>query len=317
MVTIKGWRLEMLLVPERTTFMAGEPIYLSFKVHNHSVEYLQIYDGGDTRNRLDRPNAYRVRVRPVGGTALPLRDAGPTLGGSAYARRILPDDGFSKELFLPNWVHLTRPGRYEILCTRVLHVDKRNKKKHRPKKGEKGVTVTARTLVTVTAATPALMGKLIKELAEIMMRGNSSSIRKSARALSAIRDPSIVPYFVKAMRKNLYSAHVIGAQVFGRFTTDAALAGLRLCSKHRTTYVRRACAKSLAGSKHPKAWGMLMQMADDRDKQVRLTVVHALAKKPCVPKYMKQIQKMATSDVTTVKKVAKGYLDRCRKKPRP
>jgi len=317
MVTIKGWRLEVLLVPERVTFMAGEPIYLSFKVHNHSRSYLQIYDGGDTRNRLSRPNAYRVRVRPVGGSPLPLRDVGPTLGGLAYARRMLPDDGFTRELFLPNWAHITRPGRYEILCTRKLHVDKHDAKKQRPKKGEKGVQVTARALVTVTATTTARMGKLIKELAEIMLSSNWASIRKAAQALAAIRDPRIVPHFIKAMKRNRYNTSQIAARIFGRFATDAALAGLKLCKVHRSRSVRKICARSLANSSHPKAWPLLVSLKDDGDRIVRLAVVRALGSKGCAPKILRLIRKLSADDVASVKKEAKVHLDRCRKKRRP
>lgn len=317
MHTIGGWRLEVLLLPERSTFMAGEPIFLTFKVHNHSKEYLQIYDGGDTRNRLNRPEAYRVRVKPVGGNDLPVREAGPTLGGLAYPRRMMPDDGFNRELFLPNWVHITRPGRYEIRCTRVLHVDKNNPKKYRPKKGERGVTVTARVLVTVTAANAQRMDKLFKELSEIMLGNNYASINKAARALAAIRDPRIVPYFVRAIKRNRYQSNLIAARVFGRFVTPAALAGLKLCKDHRTLSVRRICAKSLATSQHPKAWALLLSLRDDEDQEVRLTVLAALGSKGCGKPILKLIKKLSADDVDKVKKEAKRYLDACKKRRRP
>lgn len=169
-VAVKGWKLGVSLIPEKRTFMLGEPIYMTFKVHNLSAEDLLLPEGGDYRNRLGRPNRYKVVIKPRGGKPLPLIDSGPSRGGLTSQRQLPAGGDFTRELLLPNWTKLKKPGIYEISCTRSLELSRfqPGKKHNWSKKGPKGPKVTARTVVTVTPADTHRMGKLIGELGKML-----------------------------------------------------------------------------------------------------------------------------------------------------
>ena len=96
----------------------------------------------------------------------------------------------------------------------------------------------------------------------------------------------------------------------GKYKTDAALAGLAHCRKDKNTNVRQSCAQALSSSPHPKAWPALLSMKADPYVGVRLTVLHALAKRPCA-QTATLIRKMTRDPAKLVKNEAKRYLKRC------
>ena len=299
----------MSLTPEKRTFMLGEPIYLTFRVHNGSSHTLQLPEGGDYRNGLGRPNRYRVVIKPRGGKPLPLINSGPSFGGISSHRRLPPDGEFTRELFLPNWAKITKPGVYEISCTRPLELS-RYKAGVRPNWRLKGKPVTARTVVTVTPPDSGRMGKLIQELGEMLLNNNSDHARKAGRALLTIADTRTIKHWIKALRTRGYGIKLSAIRGLGTYKTDAALAGLSLCRKDKNTNVRQTCAQVLSSSPHPKAWPVLLSMKADPYTGVRLTVLHALAKRPCA-QTAKLIRKMTRDSAKLVKNEAQRYLKRC------
>lgn len=96
------------------------------------------------------------------------------------------------------------------------------------------------------------------------------------------------------------------------YKTDAALAGLKHCRKDSDTNVRQSCAQALSASPHPKAWRVLLSMKADALQGVRLTVLHALARRPCA-QTAQLIRQMTNDPSKVVRDEAKRYLERCRR----
>jgi HEAT repeats len=311
-VTVKGWKLEVSLVPERSTFMLGEPIYMTYKVHNLSGVDLLIPEGGDYRNSLGRPNRYKVEIKPRGGKPLPLRRTGPSFGGISSQRQ-LPDGGnFTRELFLPNWAKITKPGVYEITCARPLGINPATpagRKNFRVK----GPVVIARARVTVTPTDPKRMGKLIGELGGLLLDKNSGHARKAGQAMAAIDDKRTIAHWIKALKTRGYSVKLQAIHALSKYRTNPALAGLKHCKTDPNNNIRQTCAHALASSPHPKAYAVLITMKNDRYASIRLTVLHALAKRPC-RQTLKQIRAMLKDKSSMVVGEAKRYLKSCNAK---
>jgi hypothetical protein len=295
---VKGWALEVRVVPERRTFMVGEPIYMTFKVRNSSVVDLLLPEGGDYRNRLGRPNRYRCVVQPRGGKPLPLVDSGPAFGGISSNRQLPAGGAFARELFLPT-------------CSRPLEVI-RFTPNARPSWQLKGPRVTARASVTVTPTDAGRMGTLIQELGGLLLAANSEHARKAGQALATIHDPRAVAHWIKALETRGYGVKLQAIRALGAFKSDAALGGLKHCRADRNTNVRQTCAQALAESPHPKAWPALLSMKADSYQGVRLTVLHALAKRPCA-QAARLLRQMAKDRDRVVRGEAQRYLKRCRK----
>ncbi|MFY0542095.1 hypothetical protein [Nannocystis pusilla] len=85
----------MSVAPDRWTLRQGEPLYLTFQVRLVAGEPLVLIEGGDYRNRLGRPESYALSAFDVErGRSLPIRDAGPQLGGVVGGRRLSVDKPF-------------------------------------------------------------------------------------------------------------------------------------------------------------------------------------------------------------------------------
>src|SRR5882762_4210576 len=74
---VAGVKLEITAVSENTTFMLGEPGYVLFKVANLS-----------DRNRLGRPDSFKVEVVGAEGKMTPQPDSGMQMGGIIHAERL-------------------------------------------------------------------------------------------------------------------------------------------------------------------------------------------------------------------------------------
>lgn len=167
--------------------------------------------------------------------------------------------------------------------------------------------------MTVTPPDRKRMGKLIRKLGQMLLSANSTHASKAGRGLLTIRDPRTVAHWVKALNTRGYSVKLQAIRGLGAYKIDAALAGLRHCRKDGNTNVRQSCAQALSSSPHPKAWPALLSMKADTYSGVRLTVLHALAKRPCA-QTAKLIRQMTKDSAKIVQNEAKRYLKRC---PRP
>ncbi len=311
-VTVKGWKLAVSLIPEKHTFMLGEPIYLTYKVQNLSAVDLLIPEGGDYRNPLGRPNRYRVVVRPKGGKPLQVVSSGFGLGGITSQRRLPADGEFSRELFLPNWARITKPGVYVITCARRLGINPTTPA-GRKNFQVKGPEVIARTMVTVTPMDAKRMGRIIRELGEALASKNDKFSGKASQALAALHDRRTIVHWLKYYDTKGIKPKYRTIEALARYNDNAALEGLRRCVVASRSYIRSICARALGASPHPKAFAVLVTMKGDATVRVRLAVLHAAAKHPC-GQTAKLLAEMSKHTSPAVKKAAKGYLLRCRKK---
>lgn len=317
--------LQAQLVLEKPRILLGEPIYLRFVVKNPTPVAWQTAEGGNQRNRLGRFDDYNIVLRDAAGRALPVRSSAPSFGGIGWAPKIPARGRYERELFLPNWVRFKKGGVYTVTSTRHYRVRKYAKDRWFGENGQK-ITLTARARLKVLPASKAKLGALIDALGRAML-GRSGRDR-ALRKLGTIRDARVIRWYVRALSRRRYELKLAAIIALGRFDSDAALAALKTATKvtaadftGATTVkvaagladnVRVAVAQSLASSKHKGAFAALWAMRKDPYASVRLTVLHALSKRPGA-ETVRRLESMTKDPAQLVRDEAQRYLRQWRK----
>jgi RNA polymerase sigma factor (sigma-70 family) len=321
-----GARIDAAAVPDKAEIMLGEPSYLSFKVANHSDRNLRILVGGDYRNRLGRPNSFKVEVVGADGKKVPQPDSGFDMGGITGAQKLPARGEYLFRLFLPHWATFEKPGRYTFTIRRKLELFPDDESDPFRSKAEV-IDVTATATVTVVATDPVKLGKLITELGSKMFDRTTveqaDQADEAQRILAAIEDERVIPYFAELAQKPHFASRLAACAPLGRFKNDEALEALKKLAgttaeirdsattleiaESSADNVRQAAVHAIAGSPHPKAMALLWTFADDRYYGVRLTVLHRAAELN-TPEARAVIEKMTSDSNEAVRKEAIRYL---------
>jgi RNA polymerase sigma factor (sigma-70 family) len=321
---VAGVKLDATAAADKPEVMLGEPTYVSFKVANRTGRDLRVMVGGDYRNRLGRPESFKVEVVGAGDKKVPQPNAGPGMGGITSAQKLPARGAYTFRLFLPDWATFERPGRYTLTIRRRLEIVPDDGADPFRRKAE-AIDVSAIATITVVPTDPAKMGKVIARLGDRMLdRKNSDRAEQAQKMLAATNDVRVVPYFVALASMPHFSPRLAACGPLGRYQTDEALEALKKLARttgaeiraSATTLelaetsadgVRHGAAHALAGSPHPKAVPFLWTMADDRYYGVRLTVLHKAAELK-TPEALGILLKMSCDPNETVRNEAIRYL---------
>lgn len=260
-------------MPDEPTIVVGEPVYLTVRLTTGCAQTLAVLDGGDYRNRLGRAQTFEIRVADEAGKDLALIDAGPDFGGLMGPRPLAVGKPFEKRLLLAHWASFETPGRYRIR----LKKDFRIGQAMTPDEADKQIVPLAiTTTIDVQRATPDAIGAVIARLATGLASNADHAPEEALAALSTMQDARVVPHFVRLVNGPRTSLRPGGIMGLARYATDEALAGI--VTGLGVDGMRLTAAQTLGSSVHPKAWDALWPLRTDPDANVRLTVLHALAK---------------------------------------
>jgi hypothetical protein len=326
---VAGVKLDVTAVPENLEIMLGEPSYVSFKVANQSDRDLRIMVGGDYRNRLGRPDSFKVEVVGADGKKVPQPDAGFDMGGITSAQKLPAQGEYVFRLFLPDWATFEKPGQYTLTIRRKLELVPDDGMDAFRRKAE-AIDVTTTATITVVATDPAKLGKMIARLGDKMLdRTDSAEAERAEKMLAAIHDERVIPHFAALAEKPHSSPRFAACAPLGRYKNDEAFEALKKLAKttgadirsSATTLelaessadgVRHAAVHAIAGSPHPRAIAFLWTFADDRYYGVRLTVLHKAAELK-TPEARAIIQEMTSDAHVTVCNEAIRYLKKLAK----
>ena len=319
-----AWPVDVTLAPDKPAIMLGEPAWLSFTVKNLSSENLQILVGGDYGNELGRPSSFAVKTTRKDGKWVSQPDAGLSTGGLIGPKDLPAGGSYVFRLFLPHWATFAETGTYTIACERTLQllrpVGDAAEWRKRP---TADVVTNARATLIVQPRDAEKMGRLIAELGEAMVRaeGNRPGDEPTIM-MSWIDDPRVVPYFRRALAIRSYALKFIAVQVLARFATEDALDGLKSAAQtgpadfdpasgeaasELAAKIRVTTAGALARSKHPRALAFLATLHRDPLEDVRMTVLHALARMP-TDEALPLVQEMTRDSSARVSEEAKRLL---------
>jgi hypothetical protein len=275
--TVRGCDLAVTLGPDKARIVLGEPVYLSFEVSTACASPLAVIDGGDYRNRYGRAESYKVGAVDASGTAIAPRDAGPNFGGLMGPRPITREKPFVKRLLLAHWIEFPRAGAYTISVDTTLHVGDDTA----DTAGKTPVPIHVTTTLEVAPASQGALGAVIDSLGKRAgapaTAQNYDDTEEAMRLLEMIEDDRVVPYFARVLdvgTSSLQIQAVWGLRPHGtRDAVDALKRALGMPG------LELSAAQALAENPNPNAWDALWALRTNADANVRLTVLHALAKK--------------------------------------
>ena len=323
--TVNGHQIRTSLVPDKTTIMLGEPIYVPFIVQNQSDQDLQVLVGGDYRNRLGRPESFTVIVVGKDNKHVPQPNAGMSMGGMFGPQRIPAKGQYTFQLFLPNWAAFEETGSYTITAGRILKINNYvPNKMWSSKEKTTDIQSKASAKITVTPLNEAKMGELIGHLGKEILSDRYEDASFAIKKLENIQDERVVPYFLKALKSGRYNVKFHALNALSKFNNDSAFEGLKYgLEVSGEDFIRgsttMATANSLAKniihtaihaiseSPHPKAIPFLLSRRDDEMDEIRLTVVHALGRMSA-DKATPILEEMKNDKNKTVRDEARRYL---------
>jgi hypothetical protein len=320
--------IEVSLVPEKATFMLGEPIYVSFIVRNKSDQNLQVIVGGDYRNGLGRPESFTVTTIDKKGNKVPQPDAGTSMGGLRGPQKLPSKGQYAFQLFLPNWATFEKTGRYTITAQRILNIcyDNQNIDYWLVKGNTTDFEVKASAEIEVVSLNKEKMGELIDQLANEMLTAKDDPAAAAAKKLENIRDERVIPHFIKALKTGIYNIKFVSLNALSKFENDDAFEalkyGLEVTGKdfiaRSTTMevadslvknIKHTAIHAISNSPNPKAIQFLLSKRNDEMDEIRLTVVHALGRMKAdmaVP----MLKEMQNDKNETIRSEVKRYLDK-------
>ncbi|MBC8869213.1 MAG: HEAT repeat domain-containing protein [Planctomycetes bacterium] len=274
---------------------------------------------------MGRPENYAVKAVDPNGRAVPVLDAGPTMGGQEGPQEIPAKGTWARRLFLPRWVKLTQIADYTINCKTTLKISKATGGNWNPNEKTTNVVVETRTQLTVVPSDDARMGSPIEALGTKMLDAGSDISDEVVRYLTAIEDERVIPFFNEAASSNNYGLRFAAMNALAKFRSDDALQGIK---KGMTTQapdmmanaaseevagqladnLRHSAAVALSNSPHPKARSLLLSMWKDPYYGVRIDVLHALGKMD-TPESLQMLRKMADDANKLVRNEALRYID--------
>jgi hypothetical protein len=322
--TVGRWKIEVTAYPDKDSIMLGEPTWISFEVANLSKDELGVWEGGDYRNALGRPESFSVLVMRADGKPVPQPSVLPGRGGLAGPRKLAAKSAYTFRLFLPHWATFEEPGTYSITCRRQLLItDSQEPTNFMPLITSTGNVAIAHTTLEVTPVDNQKMGRLISDLGTAMLENKSKNGESSTKLLACIDDERVVPYWRRAMAARSYSLRFAALSALVKFDSDEALEAIKAGmattpadltppntspSEQAADGIRHAAAEALRKSRHPGALPFLLKQRTDPAESVRITVLHALGTmKPA--EALPILREMAVDRSQRVSDEARRYID--------
>src|ERR1700730_931565 len=279
---VDNTQIQVKLIPDKSTIMIGDPVYLTFAVLNNSDLDLQVMVGGDYRNSLGRPESFCVTTISEDGERVAQPDAGQTMGGLFGPQKIAANGSYMFKLFLGDWAMLEKAGNYFVTCRRVLSLSRFRENNWRTAshamQTEMMAQATAR--LEVIPRDDNKMGEVIDSLGTALLEQRYVEANGPAKSLGYIDDERAIPYWVKALRTNEYSKKFAALGALGKFNNDTAFEALKegMATKGEdvggaatkegadqlAVNIRDAAAGSLSQSKHPGAISFLLSRRADK-----------------------------------------------------
>lgn len=256
-VTEEGATIEVSIRPEKEKILLGEQIYVIFEIRNRSNKTFTFFEGGDYRNRLGRPESYKISAIRKDGKEVPVPKIDFSFGGLGANHEVPAHDRYQRKLFLPLWAPFEEPGEYRITLHRYLPL------KETEGQSESSKGVEAETTLIVLPPDEEKMRKVIAEIGRRILSSDYEVSRDAVYAMTFIKDRRTIPFFVRILQEaekaepNRFPDQNVrnsAAALIG-FPDDAeALAGISTAATSEKDELRFAIA-----------YGLWMWLMDARD----------------------------------------------------
>jgi hypothetical protein len=191
------------IIPDKTTFMLGEPVYISFTVYNYSDHDVQVETGGDSRNKLGRPESFTVMVVDEHGLPIAQPDADPNFGGLGGREEIPAKGNYTFRLFLPQWATFEKAGNYSITAKRDLMLNKCMPDKQHTSYATTKMQVEAAVKIRVLPYDNETMGHIIDDIGNKLFVEDWQKAEEAAQTLSCINDERVIHILSGLLKQTL------------------------------------------------------------------------------------------------------------------
>lgn len=299
------------LVADKTRFLVEEPVYITLRFTSQCEKALYILDGGDYRNRFGRANSYQFEVLSPSSARLPILDPGPEFGGISGPRQVGKSKSFEKRLLLAHWVTLTAPGKYQVKVSKTIEIGEQNT----PNEADKTkVPVSLAQEVEVLPNNPIARSAMIDAWGKALVVDNSDRAHEAERALAMIQDEQVLRYYAEVFDGDNEGIKNSVLFALRNYPNEKAIELLHkaLSQEHH----KLSAAQALSENTHPKAWDYLWAARGDNEMNIRLTVLHALAKRKD-PDAVEKIKAFLKDPAEIIRKEAERYLRERNANPSP
>ncbi|HEX8247688.1 MAG TPA: HEAT repeat domain-containing protein [Pyrinomonadaceae bacterium] len=289
--TDTGHKLEIQLKPDKKVIMLNEPAFLFFEIKNYSSEDLCVWQGGDYRNRLGRPNSFTVTVTKEDGRAVPQPEAFGNDGLGVDCVQIPAYGSHILKLFLPHWATFETPGFYTVNVQKRLAVQIYSIwKNERSMESSSRLQAETGTKFQVVAKDEKKLGEIIDSFGAVTLDVNNPEAADAALALAYINDKRVIPYFAQALEKfnkhkfdfeSLKQLNISQRAIYAlsKFNDRAALEALEAAMNSPSEDTRESIAVAFRNMSHPKVRNLLLKMLKDENVEVRKAARETLAKR--------------------------------------
>ena len=278
----KKYDVDIKLRPEKARIMLGEPMFLEFEVTNRTPLQLCLSIGGDYRNRLGRPESFRVTVSDSKGIRVPGPENNVNQGGMHGCAVIGSAQTYTIRLFLSHWATIERTGTYHVNVRRRMEFSA-----YEPPTAEDADYTTEANVSAEFEVVPYdenAMGAVINSLGSVMLDESNPRANDSGQALAEIRDQRVIGYFVDAVRKfgnkqtgtDGYFLSRKAISALATYDDDRAIEAFASAMNSSNEDTRARVAEVLGKSAHRSAKSLLLKMQDDPDRYVRIQVARGL-----------------------------------------
>jgi len=274
-VDVLGRELAVRLEPDRRTIRQDEPLYLSFEVRLVAGEPLILIEGGDYRNRLGRPESYGlVAIDVKRGRSLPIRDAGPQLGGVVGGRRLTVDKPFRRRLLLALWIRFDGVGAHRISLDKQLRCTEEPWSGESIRRPAAEIAVRVSTTIEVHPPSPEALGAVIDDLGRRTLSAEDTLWREAEQALATIDDSRVISHYVRLLQRP-GERPFVALKRLCRHGTDEALdaVGQALAEPAYRSY---ETVLALGANPHPRALALLWSFRRDEAANIRLAVLQGV-----------------------------------------
>lgn len=214
--------------PTQATFEEGQPVTVTFIVSNRGNEPYHYFDRSYDRSGRMAEYALEVTDRQGLRQADP-RHGGGFLGGVGQNRQLAPNESFSKEICLNEWVMPLRPGKYTVcgLFNAVLL----------GKDYPRDTPWVRSAPLEIEIVPRADMKAYVERVGHALQTTNADLQKKFILCLGYTGSPEALSYLVPALFERFdeaYSAY--GAFMYLRDTEACAAALLAALDKHGSTW---------------------------------------------------------------------------------
>ncbi|MDE0297779.1 MAG: HEAT repeat domain-containing protein [Candidatus Poribacteria bacterium] len=312
---VNGFEIQTRLVPDKSTIMLGEPVYVSYIVDNLSEQDFDVIIGGDYRNRLGRKARFTVIVQGEDNRQVPQPDAGLGMGGTEGPRKVPAGGNHAFRLFLPHWATFQEVGNYTMVAKRILVLIEHGEEQWLLNEKSTRVKTEATTKFRIVPLDEAKMGDIINRLGSAMFSKYTNESEEASDALDYIKDERVIPYLIRASETNRYVLKFSALSALSKFDSESAFKALQkgLEKEGEDNNIYHVAAGALARSPHPGAVPYLLSKRQHPYEGVRLTILHAVGKmKPneAIP----ILREMIHDEYAIIRTEAKRYLKLISKK---